>query len=60
MAVDVYFRIDGIRGESTDIGHQGWIEVTSAHLADGQGERIKYCEVELENVLIASVNQAVH
>jgi type VI secretion system secreted protein Hcp len=26
--------------------------------ADGQGDRIKYYEVELENVLIASVNQA--
>lgn len=28
--------------------------------ADGQGDRIKYYEVELENVLIASVNQTVH
>lgn len=118
MAIDVYLQIDGIRGESTDFGHQGWIEVTSAHLgvnqprsatastagghtaercehrdiaitkladlaspilmqacssgktishakieflrADGQGDRIKYYEVELENVLIASVNQTVH
>jgi type VI secretion system secreted protein Hcp len=28
--------------------------------ADGQGQRVKYYEVELENVLIGSVNQAVH
>jgi len=28
--------------------------------ADGQGERIKFYEVEMENVLIASVNQAIH
>jgi type VI secretion system secreted protein Hcp len=28
--------------------------------ADGQGARIKYYEVELENVLIGSVNQAAH
>ncbi len=28
--------------------------------ADGQGERIKYYEVELENVLIGGVNQTVH
>jgi len=118
MAIDVYLQIDGIKGESTDAAHQGWIEVTSAHLgvnqpksatastagghtaercehrsiaitkladlsspilmqtcsagrtiprakleflrADGQGERVKYYEVELENVLIGSVNQTVH
>lgn len=118
MAIDVYLHIDGIKGESTDAAHQGWIEVTSAHLgvnqprsatastagghtaercehrsiaitkladlsspilmqtcsagrtipraklefmrADGQGERVKYYEVELENVLIGSVNQTVH
>lgn len=28
--------------------------------ADGQGERVKYYEVALENVLIANVNQNVH
>lgn len=28
--------------------------------ADGNGDRIKYYEVELDNVLIASVNQAIH
>lgn len=28
--------------------------------ADGQGNRIKYYEVELTNVLIGSVNQSVH
>lgn len=30
MALDVYLQIDGIRGESTDSGHPGWIEITSA------------------------------
>src|SRR5471032_1746409 len=28
--------------------------------ADGQGDRVKYYEVELENVLISSVIQTVH
>ncbi|TFW23899.1 type VI secretion system tube protein Hcp [Massilia arenosa] len=118
MAIDVYLQIDGIKGESTDHAHQGWIECTSAQWgvsqpksatsstagghtaercdirsisitkmadlaspilmqncaagrtipkarleflrADGQGERIRYYEVELENVLIGSVNQSVH
>lgn len=118
MAADVYLQIDGIRGESKDVEHEGWIELTSAQWgitqpksatastagghtaercelrsisvtkladiaspilmqtcamgktiprakleflrADGQGTRIKYYEVELENVLIGSVNQAAH
>jgi type VI secretion system secreted protein Hcp len=118
MAIDVYLQIDGIKGESTDAEHKGWIEITSAQWgvtqpksatastggghtaercehrsisltkladmsspllmqnrsagrtiprakleflrADGQGERVKYYEVELENVLIGSINQAVH
>lgn len=30
MAIDVYLSIDGIKGESTDSAHPGWIEVTSA------------------------------
>ena len=118
MAIDVYLRIDGIKGESVDSTHQGWIEVTTAqwgvtqpksatastggghtaercehtslsisklaHIsspllmqncsagrtiqkaklefmrADGQGERVKYYEVELENVLIGSMSQVVH
>jgi type VI secretion system secreted protein Hcp len=118
MAVDAYLQIDGIRGESADSGHEGWIELTSAQWgivqpksatastagghtaercelrsiavtkladvaspilmqtcatgktipkaklefmrADGQGTRVKYYEVELENVLIGNVNQAVH
>ena len=30
MAIDVYLQIDGIKGESTDSAHQGWIELTSA------------------------------
>jgi type VI secretion system secreted protein Hcp len=118
MAIDVYLQIDGIKGESTDSAHAGWIECTSAQWgvsqpksatastagghtaercdlrsiaitkladlaspilmqncaagrtlpkarmeflrADGDGTRIKYYEVELENVLIGSVNQAAH
>lgn len=28
MASDAYLQIDGIKGESTDLKHQGWIEVT--------------------------------
>jgi hypothetical protein len=30
MAIDVYLQIDGIKGESQDSGHQGWIELSSA------------------------------
>jgi type VI secretion system secreted protein Hcp len=117
MAIDVYLQIDGIKGESSDSKHQGWIECESVNWslrqpksatastggghtaeraelsevsfhklcdlaspilaqtcamgrtipkarfeffrADGQGERIKYYEVELENVLVASVVQGV-
>jgi len=118
MAIDVYLYIDGIKGESADSAHQGWIEVTAAQWgvkqpksatastagghtaersehrnltiskladlssplllqtcsagrtiskaklecmrADGQGERVKYYEVELENVLIGNMDQVVH
>lgn len=31
MALDVYLQIDGIKGESQDSAHQGWIECTSIH-----------------------------
>lgn len=31
MAIDVYLQIDGIKGESADSAHPGWIEITSAH-----------------------------
>ena len=113
MAADFYLQIDGIKGESTDSTHQGWIEVTTVdwsiaqpksatastggghtaeraelseisisklvdlaspilmqtcaagktipkvkiemQRADGQGEPIKYFEVELENVLIGHI-----
>lgn len=27
MALDVYLHIEGIKGESTDAAHRGWIEV---------------------------------
>jgi len=118
MAIDVYLHIDGIKGESADSDHQGWIEVTTAQWgvkqpksatastagghtaercehtslsiskladvsspllmqscsagrtipkaklefmrADGHGERVKYYEVTLENVLIGSMSQVVH
>lgn len=118
MALDVYLQIDGIKGESADANHVGWIELTSAEWgvtqpksatastsgghtaercehrtlgvtkladlsspllmmyssmgktipkarlefmrADGNGMPVKYYEVELENVLIASVSQAAH
>lgn len=118
MAIDVYLQIDGIKGESQDAAHQGWIEVTSAQWgvvqprsatastggghtaercehrtlalskladlsspllmqtcsmgktipkaklefmrADGDGQRVKYYEVELENVMIANVEQMIH
>nr|WP_314545311.1 type VI secretion system tube protein Hcp [uncultured Massilia sp.] len=118
MATDVYLQIDGIKGESQDSAHQGWIEVTSAQWgvmqprsatastggghtaercehrtlalskladlsspllmqtcsmgktipkaklefmrADGDGHRVKYYEVELENVMIANVEQMIH
>jgi type VI secretion system secreted protein Hcp len=118
MAIDVYLQIDGIKGESTDAAHVGWIEVTSAQMgvrqpksatastggghtaercehksialtkiadlsspilmqtcsagrtipkarlefmrADGDGVPVKYYEVELDNVLIGSMDQVVH
>ncbi|WBS01444.1 type VI secretion system tube protein Hcp [Pseudoduganella sp. SL102] len=117
MAIDVYFQIDGIKGESQDATHQGWIEITSAHWgvlqprsatastggghtaercehrtlslsklsdlsspvlmqhcsmgktipkakleimrADGQGNPVRYYEVELENVMIANMEQLI-
>lgn len=118
MAIDVYLQIDGVKGESADEAHSGWIEITSAHWgvkqpksatastsgghtaercehtnltitkladlaspilmqtcsagktipkarlefmrADGQGTPVKYYEVELENVLIGSMDQTIH
>jgi type VI secretion system secreted protein Hcp len=118
MAIDVYLSIDGIKGESADSTHRGWIECTSAQWgvrqprsatastggghttercehksialtkladlaspvllqncsagrtiskaklefmrADGNGVPVKYYEVELENVLVGSMDQVVH
>lgn len=118
MAIDVYLQIDGIKGESADTAHAGWIECTTVQWgmsqpksatsstggghtaeraeldditfqkiadlsspilmqtcvmgktipharfeflrADGQGDRVKYFEVELENVLIGAVTPIVH
>jgi type VI secretion system secreted protein Hcp len=31
MAIDVYLQIDGIKGESQDDKHQGWIEYSAVH-----------------------------
>lgn len=118
MAIDVYLQLDGIKGESADSQHAGWIECTMADWmisqpksatastggghtaercehsslalrklsdlatpillqycamgktiptgrleffrADGMGERIKYFEVELANVLVGEVAPEVH
>lgn len=115
MAVDAYLQIEGIKGESTDSTHQGWIEITTAHWgvtqprastlstagghttghceyrtlsfskladlaspslmqhcsmgktiakaklefmrADSEGQRVKYYQVELENILITNMDQ---
>ncbi len=117
MAVDAYLQIDGIKGESADAGHQGWIEITSAHWgvtqprsssvstagghtvghsehrtlsltklvdlaspvlmqhcstgktipkakiefmrADGDGKRVKYYQIELENVMLSHMDQVL-
>lgn len=117
MAIDVYLKIDGIKGESTDDIHKDWIECKSVQWevlqpksassstggghtaercehkdivltkiadsasplllqncssgktipsakfeflrADGKGDRIKYFEVELENILISNVAPVV-
>ena len=116
MAADYYLQLDGIKGESADSQHQGWIECASVNWsitqpksatastagghtaeraelseisitkladpaspmlaqvcacgktipkaklemqrADGNGQPIKYFEVELENVLIAHIAPA--
>lgn len=113
MAADFYLQLDGVKGESADSKHAGWIECTSVNWsitqpksatastggghtaeraelseitlnklvdlaspmlaqlcacgktipkarlemqrADGNGEPVKYFEVELENVLVAHV-----
>lgn len=118
MAADAYLYIEGIKGESADANHAGWIEIASASWgvkqprsatastagghtaarcehksislsklsdlaspipmqtcsagrtipkvrlefmrADGDGKPTKYYEVELENVLIGSIDQVMH
>ncbi|MES2742391.1 MAG: type VI secretion system tube protein Hcp [Pseudomonadota bacterium] len=117
MATDAYLQLDGIKGESKDSLHQGWIELTTAHWgvvqprsatestagghtaercehrtlavskmadlaspillqhcsmgktipkarlefmrADGNGNPVKYYHVELENVMIANIEQMI-
>ena len=34
MAIDVYLQIEGIKGESQDLAHQGWIECTEVHWSE--------------------------
>jgi len=118
MAIDAYLQIDGVKGESADSNHIGWIEITCASWgvkqprsatgstagghtaercehksislskiadlaspilmqtcsagrtipkarlefmrADSDGKPIKYYEVELENVLVGSIDQVMH
>lgn len=117
MAIDVYFQIDGIKGESSDSAHPGWIELVTAHWgvtqprsstvstggghttahsehrtlsfskladiaspvlmqhcsmgktipkaklefmrADGEANPVKYYQVELENVMVAHMDQVI-
>jgi type VI secretion system secreted protein Hcp len=117
MAIDVYLQIDGVKGESSDEDHLGWIECTSASWlmfqpksatastggghtaercelsdisitklvdlsspllaqhcacgnvfkkarieflrADGDGQRVKYYEIEMENVLVAQLAPSI-
>lgn len=117
MAIDIYVQIEGIKGESSDDKHQGWIEAVSLEWgitqpksaiastagghtaervemdevtfikhadlaspilmqtcamgktipkvtiefmrADGQGVRIKYFDIQLENVLVGHVSAAI-
>lgn len=118
MAIDVYLQLDGIKGESTDSQHAGWIECSMADWlirqpksatsstsgghtaercehstvalrklsdlatpillqycsmgktipscrieffrADGMGDRVKYFELEMTNVLVSEVSPEVH
>jgi type VI secretion system secreted protein Hcp len=118
MAIDVYLQLDGIKGESADSQHVGWIECLMADWmvsqpksatcssagghsaercehstlalrklsdlatpillqycsmgktipagrleffrADGSGDRVKYFEMELANVLVGEVAPEVH
>ena len=115
MAIDAYLQIEGIKGESADSAHVGWIEIESVHMgviqpnssststagghttghsehrtlslskladtaspvlmqhcsmgktipraklefmrADSDGKPVKYYQVELENVLLSSMDQ---
>jgi type VI secretion system secreted protein Hcp len=117
MATDAYLQIEGTKGESADTGHQGWIEISTAHWgvtqprassvstagghtvghcehrtlsfsklvdlaspslmqlcsmgktipkaklefmrADSDGQRVKYYQVELENILVTNMDQVM-
>lgn len=60
MAIDVYLQLDGIKGESADEGHKGWIECGSVNWALAQprsassstggghtAERVEFTDVSL-------------
>lgn len=36
MAIDIYLQIEGIKGESTDKQHEGWIECAAIHFGARQ------------------------
>lgn len=74
MAIDAYLQIDGIKGESQDERHKGWIECLSVDFgvdktipkakfefmrADGDGTPVRYFEIDLENVLIGMVKPSM-
>lgn len=55
MAIDVYLQLDGIKGESSDMAHQGWIECSwvdwavsqprSASTSSSGGQTAERCEL---------------
>lgn len=55
MAIDVYLQLDGIKGESSDMAHQGWIECSwvdwavtqprSASTSSSGGHTAERCEL---------------
>ena len=63
MAIDVYLLIDGIKGESTDAQHNGWIEcgpinwaltqpksATSSTAGGHTAERVEFTDVSITKV----------
>ncbi|MFC5547777.1 type VI secretion system tube protein Hcp [Massilia aerilata] len=58
-------QIDGIKGESADSGHQGWIELTSAHWGVTQPRSSSVSTAgghtvgHLENVMLSHMDQVM-